>query len=165
MQCASPPLPSAVEASRVTTVVFYGTHLPLDNTDARLIAHHAADLRSAPEVAAEVWLLLLHELQSRGLGGSSLTALSTAATAVSRTVGAGVCVWRVEQLQAHFPGLAAGLEASAAYANETDYHMKRYYWLHASLALWRARVGRRYPSARYFWRIEPDVTLIASDCC
>jgi len=156
MQCAAPPA-RRITTQDVQTVVFYSTHVPLDCTDARLINHHAIDLRDAPQIAGELWLMLLDELTSAE--ASQARCSSPNATATAQAIGAGVCLWRPEHLFAAYPGLVAGLNTSSAYANETDYHMRRYYWLHASLMLWHARYAETYSTARFYWRMEPDVVF------
>ena len=125
MACASPAtMPNALTTS-TSTLVFIGAHVPLSRTDARLVAWHAADLRRgrdegiAPQ--AELWLLLLNESSASAPNESDIPALAA-------RLGAGVCLWTPAQLFKHMPALRAGLDASAAYRSEPDYHMQRYYW-------------------------------------
>jgi len=133
-----------------TTIVFFGTHVPLGSIDARLVSHYAADIReaNADHQISDAWLLLLDET----------SATRPPVSTVSRSLGVNTCAWTPAQLFHRLPMLFQGLtDNSSPYQREPDYHMQRYYWLHASLVLWNMTLGQQYPNARFYWRIELDV--------
>ena len=128
-----------------------GAHLPIEPADMTLWRRHTTQLRSFP--SASLSLLLLRE------DGASTGADATVATDHASQLGMGVCVWRREMLLRRLPRLASTLaDPEHPHARESDPHLQRYYYMHASLLLWQEAVGVRAPaSLRYIWRVEPDV--------
>lgn len=119
-----------------TTIVFFGTHVPLGSIDARLVSHYAADIReaNADHQISDAWLLLLDET----------SATRPPVSTVSRSLGVNTCAWTPAQLFHRLPMLFQGLtDNSSPYQREPDYHMQRYYWLHASLVLWNMTLGQQ----------------------
>ena len=161
MQCFTRGL--ALPPQQVESVVFYATHSPVPQTDITLLSHYAVDLSAA---AASLWVML-HvddtELTDdaklprlRRSSGAAASALADA-RALAPAIGAGVCVWSFSMVAHRLPQLAAGLACSRGYAVERDKHLRRYYWMHASLLLWNDLYGATHPRMRWLWRLEPDV--------
>lgn len=151
--CACGRVMDATSAG-VTQIFFFATHMiPAD--DARIIRHYATELQAV--VTAHMWILLFRSPTPRLSQADSLSRL--------RSLGSPVCVWSKRDVFTTFPRLPQAIHSSKALnrtrQNEAPY-IAQYFWFHASLAVWKAWHGASYPSARFFWRLEPDVLFAGS---
>ena len=144
----------------VDQLVFFATH-QLDGVDVRLLRAFGNQLRS-PRIHS--WLLLKVDDGAATLGGPEQSTTDVGLDgAFSWTEDALFRAFpRLRGLPRHAEALArkAAAAAHASGSNESGkqwWTNRRYWWLHASLALWNRTHGGRYASARYWWRIEPDV--------
>ena len=144
----------------VDQLVFFATH-QLDGVDVRLLRAFGNQLRS-PRIHS--WLLLKVDDGAATLGGPEQSTTDVGLDgAFSWTEDALFRAFpRLRGLPRHAEALArkAAAAAHASGSNESGkqwWTNRRYWWLHASLALWNRTHGGRYAGARYWWRIEPDV--------
>lgn len=123
-----------------------------DPHDATLLTRYVQELRAQPNTAA--WLLLYREGYDRftrvhlGPSPRSPTCQSCANPTVS--------VWGDQAVWRRFPRLEQAVRTHPHIHKEATY-LQRYYWFHASLAVWHDSFGACYPRLKYIWRLEPDV--------
>ena len=148
--------------SSVDQIVLLATHV-VDRVDARIWGEYYAPgiRRSLPQT--ELWLLAYHETAWPPVGAYYETADERArferkarelvgwqATHTLQT-----CLWSNRDVAREYPAMRSA--ATLLPKMESQVHLRRYYWFHASLGVFRAVHGHAYPNVRYFWRIEPDV--------
>lgn len=129
--------------------VFLATH-ELGDIDVRLARHYVSDLASN-HVAARLFILLFRTESSAPLGATELSKWRMR----EKESGAEIFLWNEIGLRRLFPALGEALTSSAGLA-KTPRKVAKYFFFHASLLLWHATIGSRYPNLEYFWRIEPD---------
>ena len=150
------PLATPTESKALSQALFFATH-ELDHVDSRLIRHFVRDLEPHPESR----LFVLHFREQRNMNNTEFATLRTHAN----TSGADTWLWNEDGLRHAFPRIASALangtargsfRGSATRRHRTPRAFVRYYFFHASLTLWNLTFGHRWPSIKYFWRIEPD---------
>lgn len=137
--------------SKVRQAVFFATH-EFDDTDVRLVRHYVAELTATKGSHARLFVLLFRTEAAPPLSASELASWRERGT----RCGADVFLWSEAGLRRLFPKLSNALNTSHR-PMRTPRKVSKYLFFHASLLLWHATFGARYPRVEHYWRIEPDV--------
>lgn len=143
---------------QVEQLILLATHV-LEALEPRLLRHYNAQLQvtvnaglSKPVV--ELWVLFYKEADR-----SPSAYFDGAASALAQTQ---IAVWGDQARDRALPRLPGALAASWGFQQQTDAHLRTYFYQHTGLYLWLRQFGSAYPSLRYLWRMEPDVMLTGS---
>lgn len=140
-------------AAKMEHLFFMATHsVPYE--DALIWRQYVRELNEDSPSRGQLWLLIF-------LGGRASNWPHKVTVTRWRSLGASVCLWSEKDVFRAFPRIPEAMQTSKAFnrtirAHEAPY-IAQYFWFHASLAVWRRWHGDAYPSARYLWRLEPDV--------
>ena len=153
----------------VRQVIFFATHTLHDDLDRRLINHYVEDLSKYPSARMFVPLFResatsLHRVQDISRVGMESDELAQLRSQASAT-GAEVWLWGQSSLSYCYPRLAAALANATAKGSamrRTPRTVSKYFFFHASLALWMHTFGHSFPAIDFFWRMEPDSLFAGS---